>query len=235
VDKSSIRELLPRFLIPGWPDEARGVVQRPLFDEAARIGRPRGRCLNAGCGEGLFSPWLESFGEITEIVNVDIDEPDISRRRSDPRHTDSVGSVTGLPIEDRSIDWVLCTEVIEHVEDDHAAVRELARVMKPESHALISVPRPPAPFDPNHARAGYSLQEMTDLLSAGGLDVLWHSHCFRMPMRWLVVIWRWQHETLLRGRRNLMPRFVVSSFAYADRLLPFGRPWDLVVLARREQ
>jgi SAM-dependent methyltransferase len=223
---------VPSLLRPGWPDEARRVVQQPVFREAATESPPHGRCLNAGCGEGLYSGFLESFREITEIVNMDITLPHVASDRSDPRHRDAVGSLTRLPLADTSLDWILCTEVIEHVEDDHAAVVELGRVLKPTGTALISVPTPPAPYDPAHVREGYSLEALRQLLAEGGLEVVWHRYCFQLPMRWLVAVWRWQHDHF-GHRRSLMPRGAVLAFGYADRWLTIGRPWDLVVLARR--
>jgi SAM-dependent methyltransferase len=231
--RAAVRRLVPSLLRPGWPDEARRHLQEPLFREAAQEGPPRGRCLNAGCGEGLYTRFLESFPDVTEIVNIDIEQPQIAARRPDPRHRDALGSVTDLPLEDRSCDWVLCTEVIEHVEDDRAAAIELGRVLKPGGFALISVPTPPAPYDPAHVREGYSLEELREVLAAGGLETLWSRYCFHLPMRWLLEVWRWQYERLGAGRRSVMPRFAVLAFAYADRWLPVGRPWDLVVLARR--
>jgi SAM-dependent methyltransferase len=224
---------VPRLFRPGWPDEARRVVQEPVFRQALAERRPRGRCLNAGCGDGLYSRLLESYPGITEIVNVDITMPQISLHRPDPRHSDAIGSLTDLPLEDGSMDCVLCTEVIEHVENDRAAAAELGRVLKPGGFALISVPTPPAPFDSAHIREGYSLEALGALLAEGELDVVWHRYCFHLLMRWLIVIWRWQHSLLGGGRRNLMPRLAVLAFGYADRWLPIGRRWDLVVLARR--
>lgn len=207
------------------------MLQEPLFRDALARRSPAGRCLNAGCGEGLFTPFLESFAEIEQIVNVDIDDPRISEHRSDPRHVDHVASVTGLPLADASVDWILCTEVIEHVEDDASAARELSRVLRPGGFALVSVPRPPAPYDPNHVREGYSLEQLSALLESAGLRVSWHAYCFHLPMRWLLVLWRWQFERLGRGRRSLMPRFAVRAFGHLDRTLHPGRPWDLIVLA----
>jgi SAM-dependent methyltransferase len=231
--KATLRRFPFTLLVPGYPDEARRVIQEPVFAEAVAEHRPHGRCLNAGCGEGLFSAFLESFEGITEIVNVDITMPRISTHRGDTRHTDFVGSVTDLALEDGSIDWVLCTEVIEHIENDRDAVLELGRVLKPGGLALISVPTPPAPEDPNHAREGYTLQELRDLLAQGDLEVIWHQYCFHLPMRWLLPTWRWMYNRLGRGRRSVMPRLAVLMFAYADKWFRWGRPWDLVVLARR--
>jgi len=228
-----VRKLLPPLLRPGFPDEARRLVQEPVLREALASSRPAGRCLNAGCGEGLYSAFLESYGGLTEIVNMDLELPHIAERRSDGRNTDVSGSLTEIPLPDRSLGFVLCTEVIEHVPDDRAGARELGRVLEPGGLALISVPTPPAPPDPEHVREGYTLDELTALLADGSLEVLWHRFCFHQWMRWLLPTWRWQYVHLGRGRRSLMPRLAVRAFAWADRALPFGKPWDLVVLARR--
>jgi SAM-dependent methyltransferase len=235
--RAAIRRLVPPLLWPGWPDEARRVVQEPVFRSAVAAvagGEPHGRVLNAGCGEGLYSPFIESFPEVTEIINIDITQPHISERRSDPRNADAVGSVTALPVEDATVDWILCTEVIEHVHDDREAALELGRVLAPGGFALLSVPTPPAPHDPEHVREGYSLEALRELLAQGGLEVVWHGYCFHLPMRWLAAVWRWQRVRLGGGRGNLMPRFAVLAFGYMDRWLRIGRHWDLVVLARRD-
>jgi SAM-dependent methyltransferase len=221
-------EALPFALRPAWPDEGRGIIQTPLLQRAAGLRAPHGRCLNIGCGEGLFANFLESFAGVTEIVNVDIDPPSISARRGDSRHIDIVGSITAIPVADRSCDWVLCTEVIEHVEDDALAAGELARVLKPGGAALISVPQPPAPYDAAHVREGYTLQAMRELLFGAGFEVVAHWSCMRLITRWRNALWHWQYE---KFGRNLMPRVVVRTTAHADRWVKLGRPYDLVVLA----
>ena len=229
----ALGRLLPALLRPGWPDEARRIVQEPVFRAASAVQRPRGRLLNAGCGEGLYSAFLESFGEVSEILDMDLTMPLVAERRSDPRHRDIAGSLTELPLEEDVVDWILCTEVIEHVADDRAAALELGRVLKAGGFALISVPTPPAPHDPAHEREGYTLAALSELLAQGGLEVVWHQYCFHLQMRWLVTLWRFQHERIGRGRRNLMPRILVRAFGLIDRRLQIGKPWDLVVLARR--
>ncbi len=230
---STIRGRVPALLRPGWPDEARRAAQEPVLYEAAAVAPPHGRCLNAGCGEGLYSGFLESFAEVSEIVNLDVRMPRIGATRPDPRHTDAAGSLTELPLADGSCDWLICTEVIEFIPDDRAVARELGRVLKPGGYALVSVPTPPAPRVSADVREGYTPQELRELLAQGGLEIVWQGYCFHLLMRWFVLVWRWQHERLGRGRRSLMPRFAVLAWGHADRLLAVGRPWDLVVLARR--
>lgn len=45
-----------------------------------------------------------------------------------------------LPVADASVDGVVCLEVIEHVPDPALAIKEIARVLKPEGRAWISMP-----------------------------------------------------------------------------------------------
>lgn len=50
------------------------------------------------------------------------------------------GDATALPFPDASFDLVLATDIIEHVDDDAAALREMRRVLKPDGRVLITVP-----------------------------------------------------------------------------------------------
>jgi ubiquinone/menaquinone biosynthesis C-methylase UbiE len=52
-----------------------------------------------------------------------------------------VGSLPNLPLRSASVDAALCLEVLEHVEDDRAAVRELRRVLRPKGLLIVSVPQ----------------------------------------------------------------------------------------------
>ena len=221
-----------RLIRPGWPDEARLIAQLPTLRRLTRNDPLTGLCLNAGCGEGLYCRFLEQFPNVTSIVNVDLDgTPDLLARFTDPRHTALDASLTDLPFEDASFDSCFCTEVLEHIPDDEKAVRELARCVRPGGQLLVSVPHPPAPFDANHVREGYTLREMTTLLDRHGFDVVATGRCFSFWLASLLRLWRWQHRVIGRARVNYMPAIVVRSFGYADRLFPIGPKWDLVVLA----
>lgn len=48
--------------------------------------------------------------------------------------------ITALTLDDDSFDFIYCSNVLEHVEDDLTAMRELCRVLKPGGEALIQVP-----------------------------------------------------------------------------------------------
>lgn len=221
-----------RFLRPGWPDEARLIAQLPTLRRITRDHPLTGRCLNAGCGEGLYCGFLEHFPDVTAIDNVDLmATPRRLAGLTDPRHSAWDASLTDLPFGDASFDSCLCTEVLEHIPDDEAAVREIARCLRTGGQLLVSVPHPPAPDDPNHVREGYTLPEMTALLDRHGLGLVASGRCFSSWLAWLLRLWRWQHGVIGRARFNLMPAALVRAFGYADLFLPIGPRWDLIILA----
>lgn len=220
---------------PAWPDEARLLAQLPTLRRLMAAYPLTGRCLNAGCGEGLYCPFIDSFPEVTDVVNVDLSgTPERLAHLPRPRHQAVDASLTSLPFDSGSFDSAVCTEVLEHIPDDAAAVAELARCLRPGGRLLVSVPHPPAPFDPAHVREGYSLHALTSLLGYYGLRVVADGRCLSGWMGVLLDVWRWQHAVLGRGRRNWMPRAVVRAVGHLDHKLPLGRRWDLVVVAVRQ-
>ncbi len=48
--------------------------------------------------------------------------------------------VTKLPFPKDEFDWIICNHVLEHIEEDRAAMKELYRVLKPGGCALLQVP-----------------------------------------------------------------------------------------------
>lgn len=222
-----------RWLRPGWPDEARFLVQEAALRGAMEGYEFEGACLNAGSGEGLYASFLDAYPGVTRIAHMDLAKPQIAARFGNGRHEDFAGSVTALPFAAGSFQFCLCTEVMEHVADDEKGFSELARVLAPRGLLLITTPTPPAPFDPAHVREGYTLDEMQGKLRGHGFEILRHAYCFHWMMRVLLRVWRWQFEALGKRQRSLMPRFLVHLAGVLDRSLPLGKPWDIVVLARK--
>jgi SAM-dependent methyltransferase len=229
----SIAKKIPgaRLLRGGWPDEARLIIQTPVFRRLLAQHEPAGSCLNAGCGEGLFVPFLSTFPALTRIVHMDVSKP-LPAVLPDSRHKVVEGSIVDLPFADSEFDFVFCTEVIEHIDNDAAAFREIARALRPNGLTLISTPTPPAPFDPAHEREGYTLPELSAALNAVGLKILSYSFCMFGSMRLLLKLWRWQYD-LTGGRKSWMPRAVLLALAHCDRWFPIGKPFDIVVLAQK--
>lgn len=96
--------------------------------------------LEVGAGEGVISESLHRrFGRATGI-----DLPDAGLReqwRTRPGPTYLHADAQRLPFADDSFDLIVCVEVLEHLPNPEAGLRELARVGS--GHLLLSVPREP--------------------------------------------------------------------------------------------
>lgn len=110
-----------------------------IADIAADI-RPATRPLEVGAGEGVIAEKLhQRFG-----TAVGLDLPDAGLRaewRSRPGPQYLHGTAEQLPFRTGEFDLVVCVEVLEHLIDPEAGLRELARVSS--RHLLLSVPREP--------------------------------------------------------------------------------------------
>jgi SAM-dependent methyltransferase len=118
-----------------WWFRGRREVIRALIDRAGLPDRPA--ILDAGCGTGRN---LIEFGTPATAFGIDPsqDAIDFCRRRG----LDGVelGELERLPFDDGRFDLVMACDVIEHVDDDAGALRELRRVAKPDGRLLVTVP-----------------------------------------------------------------------------------------------
>ena len=110
---------------------------------------PRSKVLDVGCGEGRHI-----FGILNEFENVycyglDQDIPSLDKCKEGLeffKELDSngtvfqQGSIYQLPFKENFFDLIICSEVLEHLDDYHAAIDEIYRVLKPDGKFLSSVP-----------------------------------------------------------------------------------------------
>lgn len=93
--------------------------------------------LDAGCGTGRN---LVEFGRVADGFGIDPSPQAVAFCRR--RGLDQViqGGIEALPYEDARFDLILALDVIEHIEDDRGALRELRRVASPSGRLMITVP-----------------------------------------------------------------------------------------------
>ena len=93
--------------------------------------------LDIGCGTGLITRFIRS----SILIGVDINRWNLDRaRRRIPGADFLQCDVEHLPLRDRFVDFAISTEVIEHLYIPSRALREIARVLKPNGTFLGSVP-----------------------------------------------------------------------------------------------
>lgn len=150
------------------------VGRRRLFrDVIARLGLDRGAAvLDVGTGSGSN---LRLLGEMGFADFAGLDHHDAAIYWCERKNLGHVhkGDITGIPFADGSFDLVLATDVIEHVDDDMAALREIRRILKPGGRALITVPAFPALWglqdDVTGHRRRYGRGELPRKLEQAGL------------------------------------------------------------------
>lgn len=124
-----------------WFAGRRHLVRRILAGFLAERRAPgRLTILDAGCGTGAGLDNIESFGT---VVGADAfaDALEFCRRRGKGRllHT----SLEEPGIASDSVDVVTMLDVLEHIDDDRAALRSLFRVLRPGGKLLLTVPAYP--------------------------------------------------------------------------------------------
>ncbi len=120
-------------------DRRMNVRRETLNRFLAERAPARAKLLDIGCGLGDVLAGLtgdfEMFGFDYAASNVRI-----ASRRLKGKAEICQASIYELPYESNSIDVGICLEVLEHIEDDARAVREIARVLKPGGFLVAAVP-----------------------------------------------------------------------------------------------
>jgi ubiquinone/menaquinone biosynthesis C-methylase UbiE len=95
--------------------------------------------LDVGCGANLVYD-LPAAERGVKVVGVDFSYNFLRLAPRSDRFSLVQADVEQLPLADQSFDAAVCSEVAEHVPDDNAVMREIARVLKPNGILFLTVP-----------------------------------------------------------------------------------------------
>lgn len=171
--------------------------------------------LDAGCSSGFMLHLIREKLPHASIIGSDVVRgpleqlaakmPDIPLLQFD---------LVRCPLPDNSIDAVVLLNVLEHITDDAAALRQVYRILKPGGIAVIEVPAGPHLYDVYdklllHCRR-YSLTTLCSLAKNIGFRIARQSHLgfFAYPGFWLV---KWRNKRFLSQEKALQRRIVESS------------------------
>jgi methionine biosynthesis protein MetW len=97
------------------------------------------RCLDVGCGDGhVLGPWAVARG--IRYVGVDIAKSAVEATRARGLEAVQVEDSGRLPFPDGSFDAAVSLEVIEHLFQPEATLREAVRVVRPGGVVVVSTP-----------------------------------------------------------------------------------------------
>lgn len=95
--------------------------------------KARGRLLDVGCGR---KPYQALFAHVKEYLGLELDTP---KNRADAS-ADLFYDGQTIPLNDASVDTVLCNQVLEHVQNPTRFLGEINRVLSPGGALILTVP-----------------------------------------------------------------------------------------------
>lgn len=105
--------------------------------------------LDIPCGRGFYLNMIR-FVSKAKLIGADLDAEVIHKASANIGHLNDVtllrANIYQLPFPDSIFDAVILSEVLEHIEDDVAGLKEAYRVLKPGGVAVITVPNANYPF-----------------------------------------------------------------------------------------
>jgi 2-polyprenyl-3-methyl-5-hydroxy-6-metoxy-1,4-benzoquinol methylase len=167
--------------------------------DLAKLGvGPGDRVVDLGCGEGALAELLARAGlHVTGVEPAAYLRERFTARVGavDPESDVVDGLADALPFGDGELGPVVTTEVLEHVPDPEAALRELHRAMRPGAVLCLSVPtsftellfwrlHPGYAENATHLRI-FTKPELRRLIDVTGFDlVAWEGRNFKSALLW---------------------------------------------------
>ena len=226
-----------------WYVGRRRIIQSLMEKISTKLTNPNPKILDVGCGTGANLKMLASFGQ-AEGVDVSPQAVHFCHERG----LDSVrlGAIEHLPYEDASFEVVTALDVIEHLDDDVAGLREIRRILRPDGRVLIFVPAFMFLWgvqdDVSHHRRRYTLPGLLHAVEAAGFSIEWSSYAnisfffpvllVRSVMRWLGLRASTEYGINISLMNGPFSRLFASERFILERgKIPFGV--SAVCIARR--
>jgi ubiquinone/menaquinone biosynthesis C-methylase UbiE len=143
----------------------------------------KSKVMDFGCGQGSLLEVLDANSQNLKLFGCDISKALCENAKTKVPGADiRTADLEHLPFEENSIDCGFATEVLEHMETPEKALKEMRRVLKPNSPLLVSLPnrdwlrfneyiRYREKFQPVDDRF-YSVSEMEGFLEGSGFKVV---------------------------------------------------------------
>ncbi len=205
---------------------------------------PSAQILDVGTGTGSNLPMLARYGSI-HACEIDEGARNVAAaRRLGPVEYGSLPNE--LPFADRRFDLIALLDVIEHVDDDVAALRAVGGRLAPGGAVLITVPALPSMWSQldqdSHHRRRYLRSDLRATLSQAGLRVEFISYFFTLLLPAALIrraLDRWRPGTydsdMLRMPHPMINRLLGEVFALERFLVgrvPFPIGLSLLAIAR---
>jgi SAM-dependent methyltransferase len=124
-----------RYVLGDALDQLTALTGQPLPDQPL--------LLDAGCGEGKALPKLRAIFAPKTIIGMDIDAQLTRQAKIVAQDAGCpveilTGNIANTSLPEKSIDIILCHQVLHHVSDQEATLAEFRRVLKPDGLLLLA-------------------------------------------------------------------------------------------------
>lgn len=142
---------------------------------------PRAAVLEVGCSSGYLLADLRAAFPDAFVIGADYIRGPLEKLAAErPQQPLLQFDLTRCPMPDGCVDAVVALNVLEHIEDDRAAVREMFRIIRPGGVAILELPAGPRLYDVYdkvlmHYRR-YAPRQAVAMFRDAGFRVAGHSH-----------------------------------------------------------
>jgi SAM-dependent methyltransferase len=200
-----------------------------------------GTVLEIGAGTGSITRYL--CPRRPHYIATDAREEYIEQLRNEFSHRKSVevlpldpaGRAEWLPAG-RHVDTVVCLNVLEHIEDDAAALESMGRALLPGGRAIILVPNDPSAYGTLDKAIGhyrrYTCSQIETLLSHTGFEVEQTIEFNRVSLP----AWRFSGQVLKATHISRISLRIFNELVWLWRKIDSSLPWQaasIIVIARR--
>lgn len=234
--QSAEYEKLDRIDAEHWFYRGKRAIVRHFIKKHVTLDR-NDLLIDAGTGTGR---WPVAMSRRCRVIGLDDHDESIHLAR--PRIESAGGQLVqtkldDIPLPSQCATVVTAMDVLEHLDDDAGAVRELSRLVKPGGLLVITVPALRwlwSDWDVVlHHRRRYHRPELQQLLSRPDLEVvhLKYTNSFALPLILLVRMWRKlfpPRPGTARAEDNVPPRFI-NSILRALYVYPARWGWPMPV------
>jgi SAM-dependent methyltransferase len=155
-----------------WYTGRRKILSSFVEDICRRVTDRRPRILDVGCGTGANLLMLSKYGD---AEGVDVSEDALAFCRERGLENVKLGAAEELPYDDGTFDLVTALDVVEHLDDDLAGLREMRRVLRPGGRVLLFVPTFMFLWglqdDVSNHRRRYRMPELGRVLEQAGFEI----------------------------------------------------------------
>jgi SAM-dependent methyltransferase len=157
-----------------WFVGRRAILESFVKQIVEKIRNPQSaiRILDVGCGTGAN---LEMLGKFGEASGVDVSSNALEFCRKRGLSQVKQGLAEDLPFAEESFDLVTALDVVEHLDDDVAGLKEMRRVLRKGGRALFFVPAFMFLWgvqdDVSNHRIRYTKKQITERLHQAGFEI----------------------------------------------------------------